>query len=809
MSAALQAAQAYCARGWNPLPLPFKAKKPTDDGWQNRVIGAADLPRYFNGNPQNVGVVLGPTSNGLTDVDLDCPEAIALAPYVLPQTGAIFGRQSAPASHWLYRSALASTSEDEKARISFKDPLRPAREAMVLEVRVGGYKGAQTVFPGSVHESDEEIRWDETGDPAEDFDNGLLKRAHLLASICLLARYWPGEGARHDAALSVGGFPARAGLKAQTIKYLVEAIARTAGDSEHQDRKATAEDAAQAFHAGKRARGYPELKKAFGEEAAKQVADWLAYRGSTDDTAESAEADTAALEILRLAKLPALRYEQERKDAAKALGLRASILDLLVKGERARLGFDDDDTVAPALYAHWNVEMAAEPIDGGILLRALKEAIRRYVFASDDHALVAALWIMFSWLHEQVTHSPILFVTSAERDSGKTTLLGVINFLARRSLQSVDISGAALFRSITKWEPTLIVDEADDALVDNVDLRSVINSGWTRGQGTVRCHPDTHEPELFSTFAPKGVAMKGRNLPDTTLSRSVIVTMRPRRADDPEEHAADFDHLDNETFARLRSQAMRWAADNGEMIARATPEIPPGFHNRRRANWKLRWPSRRWRTPSTPRSAWNCCGRSRSPSRPTRIGSPQPIWSPISPQTRPHGGRPTTRASRSRSGRLPTCLSHTESSPRRSSLATAAPREATCWRCSPTPSIASVLALLAPRIHPQQALLAPTPRFYPQPPPPTCFHGTFCDFHPQPAATRLRIEKTKYRLISTRWRRLRIESGVRGKKGQSAPIAAVLAAMKSPSVAGRPGCIVNAKIPIGTRSSARRANPEI
>ena len=230
--------------------------------------------------------------------------------------------------------------------------------------------------------------------------------------------------------------------------------------------------------------------------------------------------------------------------------------------------------------------MAGEPIDGGILLRALKEAIRRYVFASDDQALAVALWIVFSWLHEHVTHSPILFVTSAERDSGKTTLLGVINFLARRSLQSVDISGAALFRSITKWEPTLIVDEADDALVDNADLRSVINSGWTRGQGTIRCHPDTHEPELFSTFAPKVVAMKGRNLPDTTLSRSIIITMRPRRADDPEEHAADFDHLDNETFARLRSQAMRWAADNGEVIAKATPEIPSGFHNRRRANWK-------------------------------------------------------------------------------------------------------------------------------------------------------------------------------------------------------------------------------
>ena len=288
MISALQAAQAYAARGWNPLPLPFKSKVPTDIGWPQRVIREPDIAKYFNGKPQNVGVVLGPSSIGLTDVDLDCREAIELAPHALPTTGAIFGRNSAPASHWLYYSKLAATSEDEKATIQFKDPTRQADEAMLLEVRVGGEKGAQTVFPGSVHETDEEIRWDVSGDPAKVDNDDLLKRARLLASICLLARYWPGSGARHDAALSLGGFLARAGLKASQVKYLVEAIARTAGDPEHQDRKNTAEDAAQAFHAGKPARGYPLLSKTFGKEVAKQVAEWLNYRGSTSDDGATA-----------------------------------------------------------------------------------------------------------------------------------------------------------------------------------------------------------------------------------------------------------------------------------------------------------------------------------------------------------------------------------------------------------------------------------------------------------------------------------------------------------------------------------------
>jgi hypothetical protein len=294
---------------------------------------------------------------------------------------------------------------------------------------------------------------------------------------------------------------------------------------------------------------------------------------------------SAERSILELAGLSKLEYVFRRKRAAEDMGIGVGELDKLVAAER---GDGEEKEPAAPLYEHWNVEAASEPVNTAILLRAIKEAVRRYVFMSDDQAVAVTLWLVFSWLHEHegaVTHSPILYVTSAEKDSGKSTLLGTLNFLAHRSLQSVDISGPALFRSIAKWQPTLIVDEADDALSDNPDLRSVINSGWTRGQGVIRCHPDSHEPELFSTFAPKIVAMKGRNLPDTTLSRAIVIGMKPRRATDPTEHAADFNHIDNETFARLRSQLLRWSADNAAALAKAAPEILPGFHNRRRANW--------------------------------------------------------------------------------------------------------------------------------------------------------------------------------------------------------------------------------
>src|SRR3954453_13584057 len=130
-------------RGLNPVPIPFKAKRPTDKGWQERVITAENAPQFFDGQAQNIGVILGPTSGGLTDVDLDCPEAIAVVPYLLPETHAVFGRRSKSTAHYLYQTDLAATVG--KATIKFQGP---TTKSVLVELRVGGEKGAQTVFPG-------------------------------------------------------------------------------------------------------------------------------------------------------------------------------------------------------------------------------------------------------------------------------------------------------------------------------------------------------------------------------------------------------------------------------------------------------------------------------------------------------------------------------------------------------------------------------------------------------------------------------------------------------------------------------------
>jgi putative DNA primase/helicase len=285
--------------------------------------------------------------------------------------------------------------------------------------------------------------------------------------------------------------------------------------------------------------------------------------------------------IAELAGLSDLAYQKRRQEGADRLNINLKALDKIVTRRRAELEAEH----VPMLYPHWNVEPWKEPVDTGSVLQMVMQRIQKHIVMTPDQARAVTLWIMLTWVHEAAAvHSPILLVTSAEPDSGKSTLLGLIGFLARRTLLSVSITGPALFRSIEKWQPTFAIDEADEIFINNDDLREVVNSGWTRGQGVPRCDPETNEPRLYPTFCPKAIGMKGTHLRDTTLSRCIRIELQRKL---PTETVDDFDHIDDAELADLRRRLARWADDHASELKISRPETPPGFHNRVRANWKL------------------------------------------------------------------------------------------------------------------------------------------------------------------------------------------------------------------------------
>jgi Protein of unknown function (DUF3631)/CHC2 zinc finger len=301
-----------------------------------------------------------------------------------------------------------------------------------------------------------------------------------------------------------------------------------------------------------------------------------------DERAADERADAQAREDELLAALeklePGLAYRRQRDEVAKELHVGKNDIDAEVK--RRREG-------AP-LYGHWVVEPWPDPADGDALIRDIIRRIQRHVICSSDDALVIALWIAFSWIHEDAAvHSPLLLVTSAEPESGKTTTLSIVSYLAPRAIASVEISKAALYRAIQLWKPSFVIDEFDTVLgssdADKQELRSVVNSGHVRGQCVLRCITDEHRPETFSTFAPKCLGMIGKKLPPATLGRCITIELRRRLKDETIER---FAHQDDPELGDLRRRLRRWSMDNADAL-RAEVSMPDNFDNRRADNWRL------------------------------------------------------------------------------------------------------------------------------------------------------------------------------------------------------------------------------
>jgi Bifunctional DNA primase/polymerase, N-terminal len=261
-------------RGMMPVPLPANKKNPVISGWQNLTITVDNAAQYFNGSALNVGAIWGPKSNGHRDIDLDCIEAVQLAPHFLPPTRSIYGRATKRRSHYLY---VGADDPSEKAVIKILDD----NKASIVELRLGsGGKGSQSVMPGSRHPSGEPYDWDEDGPPGR-ADNAELKVAIVkIAAGAMLARHWPAQN-RHDACMRVGGFLARCGWNVDAVAHFIVAVQRVAGvsDNSHvENGRAAAVDAANHHQDEGRGYGLPALAEMFGNTVAKCIAKHLGYR---------------------------------------------------------------------------------------------------------------------------------------------------------------------------------------------------------------------------------------------------------------------------------------------------------------------------------------------------------------------------------------------------------------------------------------------------------------------------------------------------------------------------------------------------
>jgi Protein of unknown function (DUF3631) len=253
--------------------------------------------------------------------------------------------------------------------------------------------------------------------------------------------------------------------------------------------------------------------------------------------------------------------------------------------------FTTKNTAAKAAKAKQgrDVEFAAiepwpEAVNGAALLDGMAGTFERYLALPAHAATALVLWTVHTYTADAFFTSPFLAVTSPTKRCGKTVLLIVLGALVPRRMFAANVTPAVLFRTIEKFSPTLLIDEADTFIRDNDELRGVLNSGHTRTTATViRAVGDDHDPRAFSTWCPKAIALIG-SLPGTLSDRSIEIGMRRRMAGEVVARLRQ-DRIEDECGS-LRRQATRWATDHLDALCAADPQVPAELHDRAADCWR-------------------------------------------------------------------------------------------------------------------------------------------------------------------------------------------------------------------------------
>jgi hypothetical protein len=247
--------------------------------------------------------------------------------------------------------------------------------------------------------------------------------------------------------------------------------------------------------------------------------------------------------------------------------------------------------------------------DQGCVLDAVEQFLARFVVYPSEHERRAhVLWIAHAWLMDCWESTPRIAFLSPEPGSGKSRALEVTEPLVPRPVHAVNTSPAYLFRKVSDdaGPPTILYDEIDTVFgpkaKDNEDIRGMLNAGHRKGATAGRCVVRGNRVETEELPAYCAVALAGLDdLPDTIMTRSIVVRMR-RRA--PNEKVEPWRLRINGPQAEelhLRLAAWTESIATDLITAMVWPAMPAGIEDRDADVWEAllavadlaggRWPA--------------------------------------------------------------------------------------------------------------------------------------------------------------------------------------------------------------------------
>jgi hypothetical protein len=262
-----------------------------------------------------------------------------------------------------------------------------------------------------------------------------------------------------------------------------------------------------------------------------------------------------------------------RRKVAADYGVPLGDLDKLMRFIDNSKKADEEGSQQGRAFNFAEPEPWEEEVDGLALVSAVGGAIRNNVVLGEEYLLVLALWVIHTYLLEELKCTPRLIISAATDGCGKSLLIEVLSYLVWRPLRTIGLTQAALFRSIDKYSPTLFFDEASRTFdAEHGAARELLNlviaildAGFQPGRSIIRAVGEEHDVHEFFVYAPVCLAVFNKTpLPATLVSRSIYIPLKKKLKS---ERAVPFSlYHDVEPLQRVAQMVRRWCDDNRERV---------------------------------------------------------------------------------------------------------------------------------------------------------------------------------------------------------------------------------------------------
>lgn len=234
-------------------------------------------------------------------------------------------------------------------------------------------------------------------------------------------------------------------------------------------------------------------------------------------------------------------------------------------------------------YSDMRRYLEGETVEPGKVFVTIHDLFQRYIdFRSEIESRILTLWTVGTYFYTLFPAYPYLAL-NGPKNSGKSTVLRVLQPLAFNMITTSDPTGPSMFRLIHHTSCTVGIDEAEryhnprDPGMQQI--RQLLNSGYKQGMPAIRVTGDDFKPQAFDVYSPKILAAI-MGLEDILASRCIAIPMRRTNRKMPS-FPPDFDG------AAIRHQLYTLALTHFQAVYRNYFERPDlhKLHNRSGELW--------------------------------------------------------------------------------------------------------------------------------------------------------------------------------------------------------------------------------